>query len=145
MELNELLTDIHELRTNHVEKIAESVHKLWKTTGDSHVQDATYYLYYELIAIASKLADLEETEEQETDISGDTERIVEADTISDWWTDLELRDKCEIANIPYPTSTDGRGEELLETEERADRWWNSRTYEQKEEIYEENLAWWDKE
>lgn len=145
MELNELLADIHEIRTHHVEKIADSAFRIFETTDNPHTKEVAKYLYYELTGIAVKLSDLEETETSEDFTPDETDCIDDATEIADWWTDLELRDKCELANIPYPTNTDGRGEELLETEERADRWWNSRTYEQKKEVYEENLAWWDKE
>lgn len=145
MELNELLADIYELRTHHVEKLAESAYRIYKTTNNPHAKDVADYLHYELTAIACKLAELEETDEQETDIDGESESIDDADTIADWWCDLDLQDKCEYANIPYPTTNYGRGDEYFEAEERCDKWWHSRTYEQKKEIYEENLAWWDKE
>lgn len=55
--------------------------------------------------------------------------------IADWWTDLDLCDKCELANVPYPTTNYGRGDEYYEAEERCSRWWYSRTYEQKKEIH----------
>ena len=67
------------------------------------------------------------------------------DDIEDWWCDLDLVDKCDKANVPYPTCDYGRGDEHYECEERCDKWWNSRTAEQKREIYEEDLAWWEKE
>ena len=144
MELKEIKAKIADLRFS-IEELSDECFNLWKECGNPHTESVADFLHYELTAIATRLADLEETEEQESDIDGESETIEDAETISDWWTDLELRDKCELANIPYPTNTDGRGEELLETEERANRWWNSRTNEQKKAVYEENLAWWDKE
>lgn len=137
MELKDIKEKIAELRTSASE-LANECYLLRARTTNPHEISVAEYLQYELTGISVKLADLEETEGQETDIDGESESIEDAETISDWWTDLELRDKCELANIPYPTNTDGRGEELLETEERANKWWDSRTYEQKEEIYNEN-------
>lgn len=140
MELKDIKSKICDLRFS-IEELADECFSLWKECGNEHTEKVADFLHYELTAVACKLSDLEETEETEADADADDD----ADTISDWWTDLDLRDKCELANLPYPTNTDGRGEELLDAEERTDRWWNSRTYEQKKEIYEENLAWWDKE
>ena len=144
MELKDIKAKICDLRFA-IEELSDECFNLWKECGDPHTESVAEYLQYELTAIATRLADLEETEEQETDIDGESESIDDADTIADWWTDLELRDKCEIANVPMPTTDYGRGDEYYECEERCDKWWNSRTYEQKKEIYEENLAWWDKE
>lgn len=139
MELKEIKAKIAELRTSASE-LANECYLLRARTNNPHAISVADYLNYELTAIACKLGDLEETEEEtETDIDA------ESDMIADWWTDLELRDKCELANIPYPTNDSGRGEEYYDAQERADKWWNSRTYEQKKAIYEENLAWWDKE
>ena len=137
MELNEIKAKIAELRTSASE-LANECYLLRARTNNPHTISVADFLHYELTAIACKLSDLEETEEQESDIDGESETIEDAETISDWWTDLELRDKCELANIPYPTNTDGRGEELIEAEERANKWWDSRTYEQQKEIYNEN-------
>jgi len=144
MELKDIKEKIAELRTSASE-LANECYLLRARTNNPHTISVADYINYELTGIAVKLADLEQTETSEDFTPDETDCIDDATEIADWWTDLELRDKCELANIPYPTSTDGRGEELLETEERADRWWNSRTYEQKKETYEENLAWWDKE
>lgn len=144
MELHDLLAEIKELR--HItENLGQCAYDLFKTTNNPHVESVADYLHYELTAIACKLQDLEETEEHESDIDGESESIEDADTIADWWTDLDLCDKCELANVPMPTTDYGRGDEYYECEERCDKWWNSRTYDQKKEIYEENLAWWDKE
>lgn len=138
MKLNEIKEKIAELR-NSVDDTANECWKLWTEHKDTHTENVANYLYYELTCIKAKLSDLEETEDTETDTDDEEE------TILDWWTDLDLRDKCELANIPYPTCDYGRGDDYIEAEERANTWWNSRTYEQKKEIYEENLAWWDKE
>ena len=138
MELKDIKAKIADLRFS-IEELSDECFNLWKESGDTHTESVAEYLQYELTAIACKLGDLEETEEEtETDIDA------ESDMIADWWTDLELRDKCELANIPYPTNDSGRGEEYFDAQERADKWWNSRTYEQKKAIYEENLAWLDK-
>lgn len=138
MQLNEIKAKIADLRFS-IEELADECFNLWKECGDEHTENVADFLHYELTAVACKLSDLEETDETEADADDD------ADTISDWWTDLDLRDKCDLANIPYPTCDYGRGDDYIEAEDRADKWWNSRTYEQKKEIYEENLAWWDKE
>ena len=144
MELKEIKAKIAELR-NTATELADDCFSFWRETHNPHQQSVAEYLQYELTAISCKLGDLEETEEQETDIDGESESIEDAETIADWWTDLDLQDKCEYANIPYPTTNYGRGDEYQDAEERADKWWYSRTYEQKKEIYEEQLDWWDKE
>lgn len=144
MELKDIKAKIEELR-NTATELAKDAYNIYKTTKNPHHADVADFLNYELTTIACKLADLEETEEQETDIDGESESIEDAETIADWWCDLDLQDKCELSNIPYPTTNYGRGDEYIEAEERADKWWNSRTYEQKKEIYEEQLDWWDKE
>lgn len=144
MELKEIKAKICDLRLS-IEELSEECFNLWKECGNPHTENVASYLQYELTTIACKLSDLEETEEQETDIDTESESIEDAETIADWWTDLDLQDKCELANVPYPTTDYGRGDEYQDAEERADKWWHSRTYEQKKEIYEENLAWWDKE
>lgn len=139
MELNEIKAKIADLRFS-IEELADDCFSFWRETHNPHQQNVAEYLQYELTAIACKLSDLEETEEHDeptlTDaqILGDTS---EADTISDWWTDLDLCDKCELANIPYPTCDYGRGDDYIEAEDRANKWWNSRTYEQKKATYEE--------
>ena len=144
MELKDIKEKIAELRTSASE-LANECYLLRARTNNPHTISVADYLNYELTAIACKLAELEETDEQETDIDGESESIDDADTIADWWCDLDLQDKCELSNIPYPTTNYGRGDEYFETEERCDKWWHSRTYEQKKEIYEEQLDWWDKE
>ena len=137
MELNEILADIYELRTHHVEKIAQSAYNLFKTTNNPHTKDVADYLHYELMVIATKLADLEETEEHEDYEQIETYETQDASEICDWWCDLDLTDKCELANVPMPTTDYGRGDEYFECEERCDKWWYSRTYEQKKEIHDE--------
>ncbi len=138
MELNEIKAKIAELRRTATE-LADECYQLRARTANPHQKSVADYLQYELTAISCKLSDMEETEEHDkptlTDaqILGDTS---EADTISDWWTDLELCDKCELANIPYPTCDYGRGDDYIEAEDRADKWWNSRTYEQKKDIHD---------
>lgn len=144
MELKDIKSKICDLRFS-IEELADECFNLWKECGDPHTESVAEYLQYELTAVASKLSDLEETEEQESDIDEESESIENAETIADWWYELGLVTKCELANIPYPTTEYGRGDDYIEAEERANKWWDSRTYEQKKEIYEENLAWWDKE
>lgn len=144
MELKDIKAKICDLRFA-IDELSDECFNLWKECGDPHTESVAEYLQYELTAIATRLADLEETEEQESDIDGESESIEDAETIADWWYELGLVTKCELANIPYPTTEYGRGDDFIEAEERANKWWDSRTYEQKKEIYEENLAWWDKE
>ena len=134
MELKDIKAKICDLRFA-IEELSDECFNLWKECGDPHTESVAEYLQYELTAIASKLSDLEETEEQETDIDGESESIDDADTIADWWTDLDLTDKCELANVPMPTTNYGRGDEYFECEVRCDKWWYSRTYVQKIEIY----------
>ena len=137
MELKEIKSKIAELR-NTATELADDCFSFWRETHNPHQQSVAEYLQYELTAISCKLGDLEETEETETDIDAESESLEYADTIADWWTDLDVDIKCELANIPYPTDDSGRGEAFFIAEDRADKWWNSRTYEQKKEIYEEN-------
>ena len=138
MELHELLADIHELRTHHVERLAESAYNLFKTTNNPHVESVADYLHYELTTIASKLQDLEDTQEHEDYDVIETYETEDASEICDWWTGLDLVSKTELANVPMPTTDYGRGDEYFECEERCNKWWYSRTYEQKKEIYDEN-------
>jgi hypothetical protein len=139
MELKDIKAKICDLRFS-LEELADECFNIWKETNNPRTQEVAEFLQYELNCVTARLADLEETEDTDTDTEDD-----DADTIADWWTDLDLQTKCELSNIPYPTCNYGRGDEYFEAEERATHWWNSRTYEQKKEIYEETLAWWDKE
>lgn len=144
MELNEILAKIAELK-NSVSELANECYLLRSRNNNPHTIAVADYLNYELTGIACHLSDLEETKQEEDTTPPDEDSTDDADTIEDWWCDLDLSDKCEIANLPYPTHDSGRGEEFCEAEDRCDKWWDSRTNEQKREIYEENLAWWDKE
>ena len=144
MELKEIKEKICDMRFS-IEELADECFKLWKECGDPHTESVADFLHYELTAVACKLSDLEETEEQETDIDLEAESIEDAEAIADWWDELGLVSKCDLANIPYPNTEYGRGDDYIEAEERANKWWYSRTYEQQKEIYAENLAWWDKE
>ena len=139
MTLQEIKNQICDLRCS-IEELSEECFKLWHETSDKHEESLADYLHYELTAIAAHLSDLEESEEEDTDAeAGDM------DEIEDWWCELDYADKSEISNIPQPTAIDGRGECWCEFEDRANKWWNSRTDAQKREIYGETLAWWDKE
>ena len=139
MELHDLLAEIKELRTK-TEELARNAYDLWQTMGNPHVESVADYLHYELTAVVCKLQDLEETEEHE-EFAPDTIETYEtedAHEICDWWDNLDLVDKTELANVPFPTCNYGRGDEYYECEERCEKWWHSRTYEQKKEIYDEN-------
>ena len=145
MTIKEIKERICDIRME-IEELSDDCFHTFANADNPHTESVADYLQNELTAIAYKLSDLEdETEEQETDIDGESESIDDAETIADWWCDLDLQDKCNLANIPYPTTNYGRGDEYFDAEERANKWWDSRTYEQKKEIYEEQLAWWDKE
>ena len=136
MTLEEIKSEICNLRCS-IEELSDECWKLWTGTEDKKIESVADYLHYELTNVACRLSDLEETE-TETD-----EPIIAPwdDTIEDWWDNLDYVDKSEIANVPMPTNTDGRGEELLEFDERCLKWWNSRTSEQKHEIRKE----WERE
>ena len=142
MELKEIKQKICELRCE-VEELSEECFSLWKDTFDINTENVANYLHYELTDIATRLSDLEDTDD-DSDTHPDTEDDA-LETLDDWWGEQDTMQKCELANVPYPTEEDGRGENLMEAEDRADRWWNSRTLEQKQEIHEEHSAWWDNE
>ena len=131
MTLDEIKSEICNLRCS-IEELSDECWKLWTNTDDKKIESIADYLHYELTNVACRLSDLEETETDEeiTPASWD-------ETIDDWWDYLDNVDKSEIANIPMPTHTDGRGEEQMEFEDRCLKWWNSRTCEQKQEIYKE--------
>jgi len=136
MELQDIKTKIGELR-NAIETLADESFKLYKQTNNPHTENVADYLHYELTAIACHLSDLEETENEESDIDLEATPAELGEEIDDWWSDLDLIDKCDLANIPYPTTNYGRGDEYYEAEERANKWWHSRTAEQMIEIYTE--------
>lgn len=139
MELKEIKQKICDLRFQ-IEELAEECDTLWKETDNTTIERIADYLNGELNEIAYRLSDLEDTEEETEE---NTERKEEF--FDDWWGELDTMQKCQLANVPYPTEEDGRGENLLEAEDRANRWWNSRTIAQREEIYKDNSDWWDNE
>ena len=139
MELKEIKAKIADLRYA-IEELADECDTLWRETEDTNTEQIADYLHGELQDIAYKLSDLEDTEEETEE---NTERKEEF--FDDWWGELDTMQKCQLANVPYPTEEDGRGENLMEAEDRANKWWNSRTTAQKEEIYKDNSDWWDNE
>ena len=139
MELNEIKQKICDLRFQ-IEELAEECDTLWKETDNPTIERIADYLHGELNDVAYKLSDLEDTEEETEE---NTERKEEF--FDDWWGELDTMQKCQLARVPYPTEEDGRGENLMEAEDRARRWWNSRTTAQKEETYKDNSDWWDNE
>ena len=139
MELKEIKAKICDLRFE-IENLADECDTLWRETDNTETERIADYLHGELNDIAYRLSDLEDTEEETEE---NTERKEEF--FDDWWGELDTMQKCQLANVPYPTEEDGRGENLMEAEDRADKWWNSRTTAQKEEIYKDNSDWWDNE
>ena len=93
MELKEIKAKIAELR-NTATELADDCFSFWRETHNPHQQSVAEYLQYELTTIASKLADLEETEEQETDIDGESESIDDAVTIATIHAVKGLEYKC---------------------------------------------------
>ena len=145
MTLKEIKDKICDIRFE-VENLADECNNLWRETDNDNISSIADYLGDELSEVAYKLCDLEDTEEEEKqEDEQDTTTESQEDEIEDWWTDLGLAVKCELSNVPMPTSEYGRGDDYFYCEERCDKWWDSRTLEQKREIYHENLAWWDKE
>ena len=142
MELKEIKQKICDLRFQ-IEELAEECDTLWRETDNTTTEKIADYLHGELNDIAYRLSDLEDTQE-EGELTLDTEKDA-LETLDDWWDNQDTKQKCEIANVPYPTTNDGRGEEQWYAEERCDKWWNSRTLIQKQEIHEEHSAWWDNE
>jgi len=134
MKLNELIADIQDLR-KLAHKLSNDAYKLYCENTNPHTHSVADYLHYELTSISCRLQDLAETEPSEDFTPTETDSVDEAEEISDWWCDLDLQDKCELANVPYPTCNYGRGDEYQDAEERCDKWWYSRTYEQKKEIH----------
>ena len=143
MTIEEIKSKICDLRCS-VEELQEQAQNLWKETDDKRTENVADYLHYELTTIASHLADLEDSQVDE-----DEANEHQNDNLNDWWDELDNVEKSEIANIPMPTADDGgRGDNQFEFDERTRKWWDSRTLEQKQEIYEDNLdtlPWWDKE
>lgn len=142
MELKEIKQRICDLRFE-IENLADECDTLWRETEDTNTEQIADYLHGELNDIAYRLSDLEDTDD-DSDTHPDTEDDAR-DFLDDWWGELDTMQKCQLANVPYPTEEDGRGENLMEAEDRADKWWKSRSLVQKNEIYEKNTAWWDNE
>ena len=135
MTIQEIKTKICDLRCS-VEELSEECWNLWQETEDKRTESLADYLHYELTAIACHLSNLEDTEEE------DKEEKENAwwDTchLDEWWDTLDNADKADLANIPQPTRDDGgRGDNEFEFQERTSKWWNSRTLEQKGEIYKD--------
>lgn len=136
MNIEEIKSRICDLRCS-VEELAEESFSLWQESSNPHTMDVADYLHYELQTIASRLADLEDTEATEDFTPTEDEDGMTADELYDWWADLDTIDISEIACIPMPNYNDGgRGDNYWEFEERARKWWNSRTLQQKREIYD---------
>ena len=142
MTLQEIKDKICDIRFE-IENLSDECNNIWRETDNDNIGEIADYLSDALSEVAYKLSDLEDTNVEVAVLEESEEE--DAETIADWWADLDLQDKCNLANIPYPTTNYGRGDEYFYAEERANKWWDSRTYEQKKEIYKENLAWWDKE
>lgn len=142
MELKEIKAKIADLRYA-IEELADECDTLWRETDNTATESVANYLYYELQDVAHKLSDLEDTEAVDGEET-DTEREAR-ESLDDWWDEQDTMQKCRLANVPYPTEEDGRGENLMEAEDRADKWWKTRTLVQKQEVHEENTAWWDNE
>lgn len=127
--------------------LADECYDLYDKTEDKHTKAVAEHLHYELTSHASKLCNLAPSIEGDDEEDPDIE-----DALCEWWDELDSVDKSEIADIPMPTGTDARGEEMADFEERADLWWNALTYSRKKEVCEEwceqigdELPWRDKE
>ena len=107
MELKEILQRICDLRFE-IENLADECDTLWRDTDNSATESVANYLYLELLDVAYKLANLEDTEEETEE---NTERKEEF--FDDWWGELDTMQKCQLANVPYPTEEDGRGKRTL--------------------------------
>ena len=140
MTLQEIKDKICDIRFE-IENLSDECNNIWRETDNDNIGEIADYLSDALSEVAYKLSDLEDTN-VEVAVLEETE---EDDEIEDWWYELGLVTKCELSNVPYPTTEYGRGDDYIDAEERANKWWNSRTNEQKKAVYKENLAWWDKE
>ena len=135
MSIAEIKSKICDLRCS-IEELSDECFNLWKETEDKRTESIADYLHYELTTITSHLADLEDTEEEDTE--ADEQMPWDVCHLDEWWEDLDTLDKSELANIPFPSSDDGgRGDNQYEFDERVSKWWNSRTLEQKGEIYKD--------
>ena len=141
MTIKEIKDKICDLRFE-VENLADECNNLWRETDDDNISEIADYLNNELTEVAYKLSDLEDTEQEDYE-QVETYEKEDADTICDWWSNLDLAVKCELSKVPMPTSEYGRGDDYYYCEERCNKWWQSRTLEQKREIYNENPDWWD--
>lgn len=128
MTLEEINARICSIRCE-IEELQEEVHQLWIDADDSRTEELADYIENELGIAAAKMSELEDMEVGD---EGETDEELE-----DWWYDLPVDDKETLSGIPYPTSFSGRGDEDYEFTERTSKWWNSRTSEQKRDLYDE--------
>ena len=135
MTLQEIKDQLTAIQAN-IERLQEDA----RTLDNKSVAD---YLDCELGYISYRLGELES---MEIDSEGNPDVDGLEEGLDDWWADLDNRNKSEISNIPYPTYDDGgRGDNEWEFRERTDKWWKAQTIANRQQIYKDNTAWWDKE
>lgn len=129
MTLADFKAKFAEIKTSIEELRGKCYHDLWKGATDKHTQHLADYLYDELDALADKFGELMELEENEY---VDTDM----DIIEDWWSEADNERKAYVMNVPPPVDYSGRGDDILDFEDKADKWWNAKTDAQKIDIYD---------
>ena len=84
--INEIKSQICDLRCS-IEELADECWHIWQDAEDKRTESVADYLQYELTAIASHLADLEETEEEDKEGQENA-----------WWDARTNEQKREIYN-----------------------------------------------
>lgn len=129
MTLEEIKSQIVAIRTN-VEKLQEGTKQLPQ-------ESLAEFLDCELGYIAFRL---EELENMQIDSEGnaDTDRLEVG--LQEWWDDASNEERARIVGIPAPSNDSA---EQYDFAEYCNKWWNAKTLAQKQEIYKDNMPWWE--
>ena len=136
MTLEEIKSKICDLRCS-VEELQEESNNLWKETEDKHVESLAEFLETELGYIAYRLGELEDLQ-IDSEGNADTEGIEYS--LQEWWDDASNEEKARIVGIPAPSNDSA---EQYDFAEYCNKWWNAKTLAQKQEIYKDNMPWWE--
>ena len=139
MTLEEIKTKICDLRCS-VEELQEESHKVWIDADQEHTESLAEFLDCELGYIAYRLGELEDLQ-IDSEGNPDTEGIEYS--LQEWWDDASNEEKARLVGIPAPSRNDARGDEQCDFDDYCDKWWNAKTLAQKQEIYKDNMPWWE--
>ena len=98
------------------------------------------FISCELSYISYRISELAEVEE-DSEGNPDTDGLENG--LQEWWDDLSNDDKSSLVGIPAPSRNDARGDEQYEFDDYCNKWWNAKTLAQKQEIYKDNMPWWE--